>query len=147
MRSGLSTESWLIEGRKWCCMPSMRSLPPKEGWFDGTLKRYGLSSLNSCSLLNQADLSLLARHRLAQFLVSRLRVFLSSNKGPCLGRPASHHFLHATLHLVLRCCSWGSWIKRFLGFLGLKWGMEDEAMLMMLSGTDLTSSFSSRGEV
>ena len=58
------------------------------GWFDGTLKCFGLSSLKSCSLLNQADLSLLARHQLAQFLVSRLKVF-SSNKGPCLGRPAS----------------------------------------------------------
>ena len=127
-------------------MPSMRSLSPKEGWFDGTLKCFGLSSLKNCSLLNQADLSLLAWHRLAQFLLSRLRVFFS-NKELCLGRPASHHFVHAALHLVLRCCSGGLWIKHFLGFLGLKWGMEYEAMLMMLSETDLTSSFSSKGEV
>ena len=37
--------------------------------------------------------------------------------------------------------------ETFLGFLGLKLGMEDKVMQMTHSDTDVTSSFSSRGEV
>ena len=38
----------------------LSSLLPRGGWLIGVLKRFGLSSLKSCSLLIQAVLSLLA---------------------------------------------------------------------------------------
>ena len=116
-------------------LPLMRSLSPREGWLGGILKRLGLSSLKSCFLFIQADLSLLVRHLLAQFLVNRLRLFFSSNTGPCFGRPASHHFLHAALYLVLRCWSWGSWMKRFWVW-SEEWKMRQLLMQMVLSETN-----------
>lgn len=87
---------------------------------------------------------------LTSILDSFLRVCFSSNRTPSMhGLTGFTHFLHAELHLVLKCCSSKLEImnEMFLGFLGLKLGKEDKVIQMTCSDTDMTSSFSSRGEV